>query len=67
MVTNDRVLKNPHEYRGFVQTLPQSHSLHAGRNHGFIKYFDQARAARTRQQWLPRGHAQKENITWQLE
>jgi DNA-binding protein HU-beta len=31
MVANDRVLKNPHEYRGFAQTLPRSHSLHAVR------------------------------------
>jgi hypothetical protein len=37
MVTNDRVLENPHEYRGFVQTLPRSHSLHAVRETGSPK------------------------------
>jgi hypothetical protein len=60
-----RVLKNPHEYRGFVQEQRNWHSL--------MRYALTASSGNSirperrepRQHRLPRGQAQKENITWQ--
>jgi hypothetical protein len=53
----DGVRKNPHEYRGFVQRCLVGTAS--------MRYA--ARGSEPRQHRLPRGQAQKENITWQLE